>query len=109
MYPCFLFSGSKFNASTNVGEITMFKLPFIKGDWGNTSAPNSKYEVKEVYDTLSIQGVTYNNVAKVYINNCLLYDGSDMNFYWVQGHGLIKWENISDNESWELVYNVITK
>jgi hypothetical protein len=109
IFPCYLFSCTKYNGNTIVGKSIIHKFPLREGDWGVTGIQNSRYEVKEVYDVLNIYGFAYTHVAKVFINNCVLYDGDDVNLYWTKGYGLVKWENLSTNECWELVQASIVR
>jgi hypothetical protein len=91
---------------------TPFVYPFVLGTGSGNGSSNTTYIGMD--STLTIQGKTYQNVAKFDIDkddiweeklNCIR---SNNIYYWAKDVGLIKKKSISCNYSWELIeYNII--
>jgi hypothetical protein len=88
------------------GESVSFFYPF---DSTRTPGTGSSASYYKGHDSLySLKGKTYYSVRKFYLENDNTWDRWSVNYYWAKGIGLIRKENTSKNESWELInFNII--
>ena len=109
--PCYSLHCSKYKPGNYIGENVMFQFFFKLNNWGfaDNRGSTSKFEIKEIHDSLTIAGTLYKSVAKVFISDCFTQEDKDMNFYWTKDYGIARKENITDNETWNLIYSNIVK
>ncbi len=109
--PCYSLLCSKYKSGNYVGENTVLKYYFKIGFSGYADlrpGDKSRYLVADVIDT-SINNVNFNNVCKFFVNDCFTQNDKDINFYWAKGAGIIKKENTTDSQTWNLIDYKILK
>jgi hypothetical protein len=103
--PCYSIMCSKFKTGDVFGEsISMFydiRVGFES--FGDFSSDKSRLKIKEFYTSLSTSGNLFNKVVKVEITYSLISNRKDIIFYWAKDAGIIKKENITDSQTWNLI------
>ncbi|MDP2175008.1 MAG: hypothetical protein Q8K70_03760 [Bacteroidota bacterium] len=118
-YPLHNLNGNTINRKGNGNINSPFTYPFIiPNENGRGSGTTWGYYIG-MDSTLTIQGKTYQNVAKIEIDrDAIWYSSSDpvplefkgprAIYYWAKDVGLVKRETKVENYSWELIkYNII--
>jgi hypothetical protein len=88
------------------GYYTTWRYPFREGLTGESSpatTDNSMYTVLEMYDSLQLNNTTFLGVAKIQTTNARFYYRKNINVFWAKGVGIIKMENLTDGETWNLI------
>ncbi|KAB2913522.1 MAG: hypothetical protein F9K23_17000 [Bacteroidetes bacterium] len=105
-WPCYGLSCYKYKVGNVLGESISWDYPFTKGYGGvaDFSGQNSQYVLQDMYDTL----FTFPKVIKVNITKSLIFNRKNINLFWAKDVGIIKKENLTDNETWNLIrYHII--
>ncbi|HYG17120.1 MAG TPA: hypothetical protein VEC12_15290 [Bacteroidia bacterium] len=110
-WPCYNLMCSKFKPGNSLGESISWVFPFKKDYTGTAdfSGQTSNFKIIETIDSIKIQNVTYLNVVKINITNAIVFYRKDINVLWAKGAGIICRENVTDGETWDLIYSNIIK
>ena len=110
-WPCYMINLSKTKIGDVLSSSYAWFYPFQKGYGGRAdfSSQPSQITMDNYFDSLKIADTTYYKVMVVKITNSLVANRKDTKFYWAKGVGIIKKENITDAETWNLIYSNIIK
>jgi hypothetical protein len=85
-----------------------FRIGFESfGDF--VESDKSRLTIENVLDSLSVNGNNYYNVCKIKITYALIGNRKDIRLYWAEDYGIVKKENITDNQNWNLIHSYIIK
>ena len=56
------------------------------------------------FDSLIVSGTTHRKVMVANITNSLVANRKEVNFYWAENVGIVRKENLTDNQTWNLIY-----
>ncbi len=108
--PCYSIYCSKYKPGNFVGESTFLFYPFQKdyGAQADGSLLTSIVRMVEKKDSMKTETLSFKEVMIVNISNSIVSNRKNMNLYWAKDVGVIKKENLTDNETWNLVrYHIV--
>ena len=109
-HPCYVVRGVKFKIGNVLSESLSLLLPYQKNYGGNAdfSSQTSKIIVSNYLDSLEVSPWNFYSIIVINITNSVMANRKDMNFYWAKDAGIIKKENTTDNQTWNLIdYKII--
>jgi hypothetical protein len=103
---CWLQTGKQ-----NEGYFATWRYPFSVGYSGwskHTTTDSSRFTVLDKFDSLLLNNVMFYEVVKINTTKATIFYKKDINMYWAKGIGIIKKENLTDNETWNLIdFNIV--
>ena len=108
--PCYSMLCSKYKSGNYVGESLNFVYPFQISYSGYAAAPsyNSTFTVEDSKDTLTLNSRKFFKILIFSIKKSVVNQKKDIKFYWAKDAGIIKKENITDSQTWNLIdYRII--
>ena len=109
-HPCYGMQCSKYKAGDYVGESLNFVYPFQISYSGYAAAPsyNSTFTVEDSKDTLTLNSRKFFKILIFSVKKSVVNQKKDIKFYWAKDAGIIKKENITDSQAWNLIdYKII--
>jgi len=106
-WPCYRLKCLKTKTGDVLGESISWDYPFTK-DYGGAadfSGQGSTYFLKDI----DIDVDTFKNAVQIFIKKSLVLNRKDVHIFWKKHIGIIKKENITDGENWNLIYYNIIK
>ena len=110
-HPCYGINCSKFKSGEYVGESLSFTYPFQINYSGYAGPPsnNSTFIVENVLDTLTIKGIPHLSVLVFTVKSSIVDMKKNTKYFWAKGAGIIKKENTTDSQTWNLIDYKIVK
>lgn len=110
--PCYVINCIKTKPGNYVGEQIVFTY-FIKigysGYSGVKGTNYSTFNVLSYNDSTALNGTYYYSVCKFSLIPCFIQNDKNIIFNWAKNIGIIRKENKTDNENWDLMYYQIVK
>ncbi len=105
-WPCYSLNCSKVFPGNVLGDSKSFFYPFKKGYGGQAdySSQKSTITMANYFDSLIVSGTTHRKVMVANITNSLVANRKEVNFYWAENVGIVRKENLTDNQTWNLIY-----
>jgi len=105
-WPCYILTCTKLKTGDVFSESFSWFYPFKQGYGGDAdhSSQTSTIVMDSFIDSLQLGTKIHYKVMVVKITNSLVANRKDTKFYWAKGVGIIKKENITDGENWNLIY-----
>lgn len=110
-HPCYILFYEKYKPGDVLGGGISWIFPFQKGYGGaaDYSSQTSNLKIIDIYDSLIINTAVYHNIGKINVTNAHIYYRKDINVLWAKDVGIVRKENLTDNETWNLIYHNIIK
>ncbi len=109
-WPCYIIDCNKFKTGDVLGSTSYLILPFQKGYGGQANGSfESKITMKDTLNDIEIDGKSYLNIVIVNLNPSLTNNKKNYNYYWSKNIGIVKKENLTDTENWNLIRYHINK